>query len=196
MARHDNQALRNELLAMAEQDESVRQRLLDEGQLHGGYYPEMEAVHARNAARLRAVVQAHGWPTPAAVGADACDAAWLIVQHAIGKPDFQRECLGVLWAAASSGAAPAWQAAMLEDRVRMFEGRPQLYGTQLETGADGVVRPYWLQDPDNVDARRRAVGLEPLRDRLALAQPAPRPADPEGFELEYQAWLRRVGWRP
>jgi hypothetical protein len=39
------------------------------------------------------------------------------------------------------------------------------------------------------------VGLEPLSDRLARATPTPRPADPEGFERDYQAWLRRVGWR-
>jgi hypothetical protein len=191
-----NEALRDELLAMAELDQTVRQRLADEGVLHEGYHPEMEAVHVRNAARLRTIMETHGWPSEAEVGKQGSEAAWLIVQHAIGEPDFQRACLGLLWAAADAGTAPAWQAAMLEDRVRMFEGRPQVYGSQLETGANGIVRPYWLDDPDHVEARRRSVGLEPLRDRLARQEPGPQPADPERFEQEYQAWLRRVGWRP
>jgi hypothetical protein len=85
---------------------------------------------------------------------------------------------------------------MLEDRVRMFEGRPQLYGTQLEPDDEGRPRPYPIEDPEGVDERRRAVGLEPLAERLARAEPEPMPKDRKRFEREYQAWLRRVGWRP
>ncbi len=134
----------------------------------------MEVVHSQNAARLLSLLQQYGWPTPASVGLDASDAAWLIVQHANGEPEFQRECLRLLWTAVSSGHAPAWQPAMLEERIRMFEGRPQIYGTQLETGPDGRVRPHTLHDPERVDERRLAVGLEPLSERLAKETPAPR----------------------
>ena len=77
----------------------------------------------------------------------------------------------------------------------MFEGKPQVYGTQLETGSDGTVRPYLLEDPDGVEERRRRVGLEPLGTRLAREEPSPLPVDPERFEREYEAWLHRVGWR-
>ena len=90
---------------------------------------------------------------------------------------------------------PLWQAVLLEDRIRMFEGKPQIYGTQLETDSDGTVRPYLLEDPVHVEERRSKVGLEPLRERLAREKPSPLPADPKRFEREYQAWLRRVGWR-
>ena len=188
-------SLREELLALAEEDRRVREELAADGSLFEGYHPRMEAVHRRNAARLRELIAEHGWPGASLAGADGAEAAWLIVQHAIGEPDFVRSSLELLRGAAGRGEAPAWQAAMLEDRIRMFEGRPQRYGTQLRPDTDGVARPYWTEDPEGLDERRRAVGLEPMADRLARAEPEPLPADRERLEREYEAWLRRVGWR-
>jgi hypothetical protein len=190
-----NEELRRELLAMAALDLDVRQNLIRRGVIYDGYHPEMEAIHVRNASRLKEKLAEHGWPVPALVGDDGAEAAWLIVQHAIGDPPFQRQCLQLVQSAAKSGEVPLWQAAMLEDRIRMFEGKPQIYGTQLETDSEGTLRPYLIEDPEDVEERRSRVGLEPLSDRLAREKPSPRPANPERFEREYQAWLRRVGWR-
>lgn len=190
-----NEELHRELVEMAVRDLEVRENLIARGVLNDGYHPEMEAIHVRNASRLKEILAEHGWPAPALVGQDGAESAWLIVQHAIGDSTFQRLCLKLLQDAAESGVAPPWQAAMLEDRIRMFEGKPQIYGTQLETDNNGTVRPYLLEDPARVEERRRKVGLEPLSKRLAREKPSPMPADPERFEREYQAWLRRVGWR-
>ena len=187
-------ALRAELLAMAAEDGRVRAELAAAGELSGGSAPRMEAVHRANAARLRALVAAHGWPTGAVAGDDGAEAAWLIVQHAIGEPAFLRATLPVLWDAAARGDVPAWQPAMLEDRIRAFEGRPQRYGTQLHPDADGWLRPHPIEDPDGVEARRAAVGLEPLAARLARAG-REDVGDRARYEREYHAWLRRVGWR-
>jgi hypothetical protein len=192
---HSNEELRRELLAMATLDLQVRADLIERGVIYDGYHPEMEAIHVRNASRLKEILAEHGWPIPSAVGDDGAEAAWLIVQHAIGDPPFQRQCLPLLRSAAQTGEVPLWQAAMLEDRIRMFEGKPQIYGTQLETDSEGRVRPYMLEDPEHVEERRSKVGLEPLSERLAREKPAPKPADLERSEREYQAWLRRVGWR-
>lgn len=190
-----HEPLRTEILALAAEDQRVREELAADGSLFEGYHPRMEAVHRHNAARLRELIANHGWPGASLAGTDGAEAAWLIVQHAIGEPDFLRSCLELLAQAVARGEAPAWQAAMLEDRIRMFEGRPQRYGTQLEPDADGSLRPYWTEDPEGLDERRSGVGLEPIADRLARADRQPLPADRERFEREYQAWLRRVGWR-
>lgn len=191
-----NEDLRRELLAMVAEDARVREELVADGSLYDGYHPKMEAVHRRNAARLTTLLNERGWPVPSLVGQDGAEAAWLIAQHAIGEPAFQRRCLGLLQEAVASGDVPAWQPAMLEDRVRMFEGRPQLYGTQLEPDHEGKPRPYLIEDPEHVEERRRAVGLEPLSERLAREKQVPLPRDRERFEREYEAWLRQVGWRP
>jgi hypothetical protein len=187
--------LRRELLALAEDDERARGALAAAGTLWEGYHPAMEAVHRRNAARLRTIIAEHGWPGVSLVGADGAEAAWSIVQHAIGEPAFLRSCLRLLRAAAEGGEAAAWQAAMLEDRIRMFEGRPQRYATQLERDATGRLSAYRTEDMAGVDARRAAVGLEPLSERLARAEAEPLPVDRAKWEREYEAWLRRAGWR-
>jgi hypothetical protein len=192
---HSNEELRRELLAMAALDLQVRADLIRRGVIYDGYHPEMEAIHVRNASRLKEILAEHTWPVPSVVGDDGAEAAWLIVQHAIGDPPFQRQCLPLLRSAAQTGEVPLWQAAMLEDRIRMFEGKPQIYGTQLETDSEGRVRPYMLEDPEHVEERRSKVGLEPLSERLAREKPIPKPTDLERSEREYQAWVRRVGWR-
>lgn len=190
---HD--ALRRELLALAAEDQRVRAELEAEGTLYDGYHPRMEAVHRRNAARLRELLAVHGWPGRSRVGDDGAEAAWLVVQHAIGEPAFQRASLVRLREAVARGEAPAWQAAMLEDRIAVLEGRPQRYGTQLEHDADGWPRACKTEDPDGLDERRQAVGLEPMAERLARAEREPPPADRERFARDYAAWLRRTGWR-
>ena len=191
----DAAALRRELIALAADDQRVRAELVAEGTLWDGYHPRMEAVHRHNAAFLSAALDRHGWPGAGLVGADGADAAWLIAQHAIGEPEFQRRCLAALQAAAARGEVQRWQPAMLEDRIRIFEGRAQRYGTQLTVADDGSPQPHPIEDPDGVEARRRAVGLEPLAERLAKGERVPPPKDREAYERGYEAWLRQVGWR-
>jgi Family of unknown function (DUF6624) len=190
-----NSRLCDELVAMDRQDQQVRDDLAADGSLYQGYHPRMASVHTTNALRLQAILAETGWPTERIVGNVGAEAAWRIAQHAIGHPDFQRSCLRYLEEAARDGQVPAWQPAMLDDRIRMFEGRPQIYGTRLEPDEQGNMRPYVIDDPEGVEDRRRAVGLEPLVGRLARAERPPLPADRERFEREYLEWLYSVGWR-
>lgn len=194
-------ALRQELLDMAEEDLRVRADLAADGSLYRGYDARMRAVHDRHANRLARILSEQGWPDEARVGPDGAYAAWLIAQHAIAQPAFQRQALSALTAAASRGGVPAWQAALLEDRIRTFEGRPQRYGTQFDWDAAGQLNPLPIEDPACVDVRRQAVGLRPLDEELqlqraALAQSTERPpTDWRARQRERDAWLREVGWR-
>jgi hypothetical protein len=65
------------------------------GALYEGYRPHMAAVHEKNALRLQDIIAEIGWPTECWVGKRAAEAAWLIAQHSIAHPDFQRSCLKV-----------------------------------------------------------------------------------------------------
>ncbi|MFZ4516527.1 MAG: DUF6624 domain-containing protein, partial [Acidimicrobiia bacterium] len=65
------------------------------------------------------------------------------------------------------GDAPALHAAALEDRIRMREGRAQRYGTQVVPTADNrSLTPWPIEDPEHVEGRRAALGLEPLAEHL------------------------------
>ena len=187
--------LRMELLAMREEDLTVRERLLQAGQLEGGYHPEMEAVHTRNAARMREILSQHGWPTRTLVGVDGEEAAWMVVMHAIGDPDLLRKSLAVLENAVSAGEAPAWQFACLADRIAFFEGRPQRYGTQLDWDDEGYNSVYRLEDSEHVNEFRATVGLGPLE---RIGRDGQTVKDPESLRRDrerYEAWARKVGWR-
>lgn len=194
-----NDGLRRELLEMRAEDIRVRQELLESGELGGSYVPRMEAVHTRNAARLREMIAVHGWPGEDIAGKDGAEAAWLIVQHAIGEPDFQREALRLLRACAMAKRVPLWHAAFLEDRIAMHEGRPQRYGTQwMDDPLDGRIRPWRLAEPDRVNQLRAEVGLGPLHP---IPEPGPELTLEERRKIEenqrwWDRWLASKGWRP
>lgn len=166
-----NEELRVELKRMAREDQEKREELLRAGKLpQGSYAPEMRAVHERNNSRMREIIAHNGWPGRSVVGEDGCEAAWLVVQHAVLEPELQRECVPLLERAVASGEAPGWQLAYLTDRVLMQEGKAQIYGTQYVPDAKGKSVPYQIADPENVDARRRAVGLSSLAENTRRIQ--------------------------
>ncbi len=159
---------------MEEEDRRVRAELVANDELGGPYVPRMEAVHVKNAARLRELIATHGWPTEDKAGEDGAKAAWFIAQHAVGEPDFQRQALKYLQASASEGRVPAWHAAYLEDRIAMNEGRPQRFGTQwIDDPSDGRTRPWKLAEPARVDELRTSVGLGPLHQTPEPGGPLP-----------------------
>jgi hypothetical protein len=192
------ESLRLELIAMREEDLRVRDELMANGELGGPYVPRMEAVHLKNAARLRDLIAVHGWPSEDIAGEDGAKAAWFITQHAVGEPEFQRAVLHLLQVCAAEGRAPAWHAAYLEDRIAMHEGRPQRFGTQwMDDPTDGRARPWRLAEPDRVNELRASVGLGPLHP---IPEPGPALPAEQQRQLEetyewWESWLTSKGWR-
>lgn len=151
-----------EIVAMAAEDQRMRKEAMRD---RTKWDPEIDR---RNTARMRAIVAEVGWPAWSNVGEEAEHLAWLLVQHADAARDFQRQCLELMRDAAR-GEVCARHIAYLEDRLRVADGRPQLYGTQLHRDAQGKLELGVLEDPEHLDERRRNVGLEPIVDYLASA---------------------------
>jgi hypothetical protein len=159
---------------MVEADQEARNRLMVAFQ--GGTQPDsatvarLQAVDVANLTRLRQIVQRHGWPDERMVGSDGRSAVFLLVQHADRHVPLQKEYLEWLERGFRTGALSAeagQDVALLTDRVRTNEGRPQLYGTQVEIQEGRVVvKP--IEDEANVDRRRAALGLPPLAEYLAV----------------------------
>jgi hypothetical protein len=186
---------------MAAEDLRVRSELASDGSLFQGYHPRMRSVHDENAARLGEMLDRCGWPGEPQVGREGAEAAWLIVQHAIGQPRLQRRALVALQAAAERGEVPPLQPAMLEDRIRTLEGLPQRFGTQFDWDETGQLSPLPIEDLAGLEQRRRQVGLGPLdadleARREAMAEgPELPPRDWHARQREMLDWLREVGWR-
>ncbi|SFT33033.1 hypothetical protein SAMN05660657_00081 [Geodermatophilus amargosae] len=165
----DDAALRAELEAMVDEQRELMTRT-GGGSL--GRRPvearrEQREVFVRHADRLEQLLADGGWPTADRVGEGAARGAWLVAQHADTQLSVQRLALRLLREAVERGGAPAQQLAMLEDRVAVTEGRHQTYGTQVADVVDGHPVLWPVADPDRLDERRAAVGLEPLATHLA-----------------------------
>lgn len=184
---------------MREEDLRVRAELLKGASSFGGYHPRMEELHKQNAARLKEIIAEHGWPGRSLVGEDGAIAAWFITQHAISDPAFQRRALELLREAHSKGEVSEKALAFLEDRICIFEGRPQIYGTQFEHDEYGMPQPSPIADPEHVNERRIAIGMNTIEERTRELQAEYQPEyDPEkraASERAHQEWLKKVGWR-
>jgi hypothetical protein len=189
-----DRALADELIAMAREDLHVRERLAKDGSLFQGYHPQMRAVHERNADRLAEILAEHGWPGHALVGAEGTHAAWLVAQHAISRPALMRAVLPML---TEASGVPRAEAARMEDRIRVFEGRKQRFGTQFDWDEAGEMNPEPMEEPEKVASYRAEVGLPPLARTIAeqRAQGEPRPSDWARRQAEAEAFMREVGWR-
>ena len=143
-------ALRAELKAMADRDTQV-----------GGPTDE------RHCARLWEILDDYEcWPGRRLVDDDGESAAWIIAQRAPFDPGLQHRCLEMLEVSVACGDAQPAHYALLLDRVRMADGKDQLYGSQFVRSDDGnSVVPWPIEDVEHVDARRERVGLTPLAEQ-------------------------------
>ncbi len=158
-----NQTLKDELLSMSEEDQQVLQELIDNGELGTiEYHPRMKAVHEKNTARIKEIIDQYGWPGFKKVGKEGSKAAWLIVQHAVLDKDFMDKCLALLKEASTRGEAEGWYLAYLQDRVLTMSGKQQIYGTQHDIDDNGIAYPLPIEDAEKVAGLRKEIGLEPL----------------------------------
>jgi hypothetical protein len=164
-----DEQLRQELLSRAAEDQRVR-RLLSGPRGHqvpDEIAAQWDRVDEDNTRWLGELVAAHGWPGRTLVGEDGARAAWLLAQHADHATDQQRTFLDAMRGAVAQGEASLRNLAYLEDRVRVHDGQPQLYGTQFIV-IEGEFGPHPIEDPERLDERRAEAGLEPFAEYEAI----------------------------
>ena len=158
--------LRRELLAREAKDQAAQHAAIAAG--GGDAWGQTAPVKEANAAWLKGIIAEKGWPGIARVDRDGAKAAWVIVQHADHDPAFQAQALALMENAAETGDVDAADLALLTDRVLLAQGKPQRYGTQFGDAADGAMELRPTEDMETLDARRRAVGLQPLAAYKAM----------------------------
>lgn len=190
-----------QLLEMLHKDEEVRRTLLSQGVLTNDYHPEMEKVHNDNANKLLKIINEFGWPNKKSVGKQASDAAWIIVQHAISLPAFQRKCLLLFKSLSKDGSFELTKVATLEDRIKFFESNLQIYGTQFDWDEFGQLSPLPIQNIEEVETLRQSIGLPSLAQATFEIRARARENNekaPKNFldkKRKFEIWLKKVGWR-
>ena len=124
---------------------------------------EMQRVDKINQEQICQILDSRGLVGKEKVG-NAVGTFWTIIQHS--DLETQKKYLPLFQAGAQKGDITQEGVAMMEDRINMFEGKPQRYGSQLTEDGKGGWVVYQLQDASRVDEWRQAIGMEPLDDYL------------------------------
>ena len=179
--------LRDELISRVERDQEARRAAIaweaelgvngivdkeslseEERTAYADVWAAVAEIDRDNTEWLKNIINERGWLTYSDVGIDASEAAWLLVQHAIEDPLFQRQCLDLMMSLPQNEISQL-NLAILTDRVLLAEGKHQIYGTQFVI-RDGEWVPLRLEDEENVDDRRAEVGLPPLAEYKAMIE--------------------------
>lgn len=113
----------------------------------------------RNQELVISIIEKCGMPTLNDVSQQQMNAIWLGLQHTNKK--YRKKYFPQIEKAVKNGDLSKHQYALMKDRVLMDEGKPQLYGTQFKRG-----KLYKLESPDQVNERRKEMGMEPIENYL------------------------------
>lgn len=126
---------------------------------------QQQKMHVEHMAKLENLMSSTGWISSKKYGKTACEQALIIMKNAPGERLDPH--LDTVLKAAENGEAMPSEVAYIHDKVLMYQGKKQLYGTQIAFNEKkGINDVYPIQDEANVDARRAKAGLGPLADAL------------------------------
>jgi hypothetical protein len=128
------------------------------------FQPRWTRVDSQDTEDLKSLLKIYNWFTIPAFGVQADREAWLLVQHADLDLPFQRRVLSILEKLYPSGETSPSNYAYLFDRIAASWNNPnqrtlQRYGTQGICTGPGTWAPLPVEDPPNLDNRRKQVGL-------------------------------------
>lgn len=163
----------SELFRRAARDQGARGSLSPKAQAQfaGGLTPlaakllrglisnEAIAIDGDNQAWLSDAVSRRGWFTITRDGAQADEAAWLIVQHGDQDRAFQRRMIAVLEPLAETGETERKRFPYLFDRWAVGAGELQRFGLQGRCVGAGVWQPHPIENEIGLDERRLRFGL-------------------------------------
>lgn len=155
-----------------EEDQKYRKQLGDIEKKYGRKSQEMKdhwklimEKDSINLVKIKKILDERGWLGAEVVGGKGNRTLFLVIQHS--DLETQEKYLPMMREAVKNGKAQGSSLALLEDRVALGQGKRQIYGSQIgrdeETGEHYVLS---LVDPENVDERRKEVGLPPIATYL------------------------------
>lgn len=131
--------------------------------LNGGIDDEIDR---QNLKIVISIIKKCGMPSTASTNKKSMSAIWYVFQHC--PHEFRKAYFPLLKEVADNGEYTASRMALMEDRLLMGEGEPQIYGSQLRgSGPNGEFELWKIKDPEYVNQRRAEVGLGPLEDYVA-----------------------------
>ncbi len=125
---------------------------------------DMGTTDEINRERLKEIFKEFGFPTRKQVGKEAMNGIFFIIQHADGDKAWQKSQLPNIKSAIKRGDLTKQKYAYLYDRIQVNSGKQQRYGTQFlqVDRANKITELKETEDLDNLDQRRREMGMMPI----------------------------------
>jgi hypothetical protein len=144
-------------------DQTMRTGLGSEDtSIHIKVQPNSQALNIK---ALDSIYLSYGFLTEAEVGYNGAAVQFLVIQHDDVKT--MRKWLPRIKQAVAHCMLPAEDLALLTDRILVFSGHKQMYGTQLRFDTSlHVYVPHPIKHPASVNKRRRAMGMLSLQAQM------------------------------
>jgi len=149
------------MLITPEQSDSLVKKLgLKSWQMMNKYSALQGRLDSLNVIFIEGVFRKYGYPGITLVDTPANESAWYIIQHSQKIHQY----MPMMKKAADEGELPFYLYAMMLDRDLMYQGKEQVYGSQvscrdLKNGKhECFVWP--IKDPATVDERRKKAGFD------------------------------------
>lgn len=175
MNKTEIELLATEIIRMADEDQAVRtQEVIN--------WDAVKKIDEKNRLQIKEIIAQYGYISARVYGRRAATSAWILVQHFPKDYVEDMESYLALIKQDPEGIPPA-NIATLEDRICMYKGEPQIYGSQAHFSSDSNVWQFHgIVDIANVDERRREVGMSSLREYAENLFSGEQYLLPEGYE--------------
>ncbi|MEM9934100.1 MAG: DUF6624 domain-containing protein [Bacteroidota bacterium] len=151
-----------------------------------GFLKKLIEQDALNQREVIQILDTYGWLPLSAVGEKAATSLFLVIQHA--DVAIMEKYYPLIKVQAEQQEANPMYVAMMQDRILMYQGKRQIYGSQASSrpssnnkGKESFIWP--IEDPDGVNERRKAVGfpmtVEENADRLGAIFNPEEPLPPK-----------------
>jgi hypothetical protein len=159
----DTSFLRKKLETIFESDQSSRINDSD---------PEiMHLTDSLNLIEVESIISQYGWLGKSMIGSKANVALFLVIQHS--NLETQKKYYPLLEKSVLAGESRPSDQALMLDRILMWSGKKQIYGTQLVPDDNGGLKFYPIENELEVNQRRKQIGLSTIEEYAKI------------FNLEY-----------
>ncbi|MGJ8551283.1 DUF6624 domain-containing protein [Winogradskyella wichelsiae] len=124
-----------------------------------------QANDSLNLLLIEKIIEKHGYPGKSMVGEPENEAAWFVIEHS----DKIEKYFPIIEKAGENGELSAVKVAMMKDRMLMYSGKEQIYGSQGKAifltwppqKQEDVKMIIWpLKSPEKVNQLRQEAGFE------------------------------------
>lgn len=150
----DTLAIKKQLESIYERDQKTRSK--------GDSTQFVGFIDSCNLAQVEILIGKFGWMGKSTIGTRGNYTIWLVIQHA--ELPAQEKYFPMMKASVEKGESDPSCLALLEDRILMRKGQPQIYGSQVVYNDKGEPVFHPIADEKNVNSRRLSVGMEPIEE--------------------------------